>query len=306
MPESAATGCVAAVGTFDGVHAGHRALIDDVCRIAAREHLEAAVVTFSRHPLTVLRPQRVPSSLAVAPLKERLLAEAGITRVIRLDFTPQLAALTAEEFMRILHERYGVRHLVIGFNTSMGSDRLTDLHEFQRAGGRVGMKVSQASEFKLDGFEGTVCSTAVRHLVTAGDVDAAARLLLRPYELRGRVVHGRQLGRTIGFPTANLEPEPARQSIPAPGVYACRADAEGIGTFDAIVNIGSRPTVESDGALTIEAHLLDADADLYGGIVTLSFRKRLRDERRFDSLDALRTQLAADADAARRALAGEE
>lgn len=303
-PEASDTGLVVAVGTFDGLHLGHRALLGEVRRTASRTGLTPGVVTFSSHPLATLRPERVPALLATPALKRRLLDSEGIGRVVTLDFTPALAAMTAREFVEMLRRDYGVRHIVLGFNTSMGSDRVSAIEAFEAIAAETGVGVSRAPEFTLPRHDGPVCSSAVRRLVSEGDVSSASLLLGRPYRLSGSVVHGRALGRQLGYPTANIEPSPAGQAIPAPGVYACRATVDGgAHTYGAMVNIGSRPTVDSDGHVTIEAHLFDLDADLYGRTIDLDFIARLRDEQRFPSLDALRTRLAADASAARLALA---
>lgn len=291
-----------AVGTFDGVHCGHRSLLARLKSAAGELGLETGVVTFASHPLATLRPGQVPTSLSTPRLKERLLRQCGVSEVVTLDFDAGLASLTASRFLEMLALKYGVRHLVLGFNTTMGSDRVSGLEEFRRIASGLGMSVEIAPELGHG-----ISSSAIRRSIAAGDVEKAAEMLGRPYRLEGRVVHGRQLGRKLGWPTANLEPEPSSQTMPGRGVYACRAQVEGDSRcYPAMVNVGTRPTVDgADAMMSVEAHLLDFDGDLYGRRLTLDFIRRLRDERRFDNVGQLAGQLSADAEMARAAVEDE-
>ncbi len=282
---------------FDGVHAGHRHLLDTLCRVAADEDLQPAVVTFTSHPAATLRPDMQPPALMPLPERIKALESAGIGRVITMDFTPQLSSLTAAEFLSILKKDYGVEHLLIGFNTKMGSDRIGSPQQFRAICEPLGIKVTQADEY-LHPETTAVSSTTVRKAVSAGDIPLANKLLGRPYRLEGKVVHGNAVGRKLGFPTANLEPLPG-MALPANGVYAARALVGDL-TYPAMVNIGNRPTLNDNREPTIEAHLLDADLNLYDKNITLEFIVRLRDEQKFPSLDALQAQLARDAEATRR------
>lgn len=291
-----------AVGTFDGVHLGHQSLLACLKNAAAKRGLEAAVVTFGCHPLATLSPGREPSSLSTPRLKERLLRQCGVSEVVTLDFDAGLASLTASRFLEMLASKYGVRHLVLGFNTSMGSDRVSRIDDFRRITSALGMSVEVAPELGHG-----ISSSAIRRAIAAGDVAKAAEMLGRPYRLEGRVVHGRQLGRKLGWPTANMEPEPSSQTMPGRGVYACRAYIDGdVRCYPAMVNVGKRPTVDgAEAMISVEAHILDLDADLYGRRMTLDFIRRLRDERRFDNVGLLAAQLSADAEMAREAVESE-
>lgn len=291
-----------AVGTFDGVHLGHQSLLACLKNAAAKRGLEAAVVTFGCHPLAILSPGREPASLSTPRLKERLLRQCGVSEVVTLDFDAGLASLTASRFLEMLASKYGVCHLVLGFNTSMGSDRVSRIDDFRRIASALDMSVEVAPELGHG-----ISSSAIRRAIAAGDVAKAADMLGRPYRLEGRVVHGRQLGRKLGWPTANMEPEPSSQTMPGRGVYACRAQIDGDGRcYPAMVNVGKRPTVDgAEAMISVEAHILDLDADLYGRRMTLDFIRRLRDERRFDNVGLLAAQLSADAELAREAVESE-
>lgn len=333
---------IAAVGTFDGVHYGHQAVVGFLRRQAQARGLIPTVVTFSSHPLSVVRPERVPKSLATLRERSHRLIEAGADDVIVIPFDARLRSLTAREFIKMLHDRYAVDAIVLGFNNSFGSDRLQGLDEYVRISAGLGVEVLEAPGYEHPGF-GTISSTAVRHLIAAGDVASAADLLGHPFALTGPVESGKRIGRTIGFPTANLRVD-SSFAIPAEGVYACRAyicdrvndgsvdsdnmednsvDAcgmddgiDGYGGCDcvaaaaprpyypAMVNIGRRPTVDtsSQPPLTIEAHLIGFDGDLYDRCLRLEFISRIRAEQKFPSLAALTSQLAADKSAVLAAL----
>lgn len=289
---------IAAIGTWDGVHRGHRHLLSFLSDEAQKLGLRPSVVTFRSHPLATVRPERVPRLICSVEERVNRLEQAGIEDVILMDFDDRLRSLTAREFMHLLKDEYGVTALVLGFNNSFGSDRLQDIEAYKAIGDEIGMTVIQAPEWRAD--DDAVSSSAVRHLIAQGDVERAGSWLSVPVTLSGEVVKGQQLGRTIGFPTANIKTAP-ELAIPASGVYVAEAiTADGV-THRAIVNIGKRPTVDksAEPVTTVEAHLLDFDGDLYGSVLTLKFIKRLRDEQRFPSLDALTAQLKADAQAAR-------
>lgn len=297
---------IAAVGTFDGVHRGHQAVVGYLVAQGKARGLVPAVVTFSSHPLAVVRPERVPKSLCSVEQRTARLREAGVDDVILLTFDETLRQLTARDFIAMLHDRYGVDAIVLGFNNSFGSDRLKDFDDYVRAAAESDVEILPAPRYDHLGFGGDVSSTAIRHLIASGDVDSAARLLGHPVTLSGEVVGGKRLGRTIGFPTANLQVD-SSCAVPAEGVYACRAfvgvdgsgcdvDAAQHPCVPAMVNIGRRPTVDTsaDPLVTVEAHLIGFNGDLYGSVISLEFVQRIRDERRFDSLEALIAQLEAD------------
>lgn len=293
--------CCVTTGMFDGVHAGHRCLLRQLRDEAARRGLSAVVVTFARHPKAVLSPDFRPRLLTTPEEKADLLRAEGVERVVTLDFTPQMAALTARRFMQDVLAPLGARVLVAGYDHRFGHARAEGFSDYVAYGKDLGIDVVQAVELDSPAH---VSSSVVRRLLSAGDVSAAARLLERPYRLAGRVVPGRKQGRLLGFPTANLCP-PADKLVPALGVYACRAEAAGR-LWPAMVNIGRRPTLDNGRDVSVEAHLLGYPAgeagELYGETVALHFVDRLRDEHRFPSTAALCAQLADDAAQVRQIL----
>ncbi len=287
---------MAAVGMFDGLHSGHLFVLGQLRRLAAERGLQPMVITFRRHPADTLAPSKAPKLIMGPEAKaEAIRSLAAIDTVEVTDFTPRFASMTAAAFLTLLKER-GVAALAMGFNNHIGSDRLDA--DAARALGIIDI----AALPPCPGDEST-SSSALRQAIAEADFDTAARLLGRPFTIEGTVVGGKQLGRTIGFPTANISPEIAdRQLLPPDGAYAADIAIDGDSTTHrAMVNIGLRPTVDHTAppARTIEAHILDFDADIYGRHTILTFRRRLRPERRFNSLDALRAQLALDAAAAR-------
>lgn len=292
----------ASVGMFDGVHAGHAFLLRCLGDVARERGLRSCAVTFRNHPLSEIRPDAAPRLLSTSGEKLSLLAAAGADDCLLLHFDWQLRSMSSEAFMIMLHDRYGVDALLLGFNNNFGCDRGLSFDDYRAIGERAGVEVLKAPEFRGDGCG--VSSSSIRRIVASGDVAQAARLLGRRYTLTGPVVAGKQLGRTIGFPTANILPDCADKLIPGNGVYAARAFAPSGLVFPAMVNIGRRPTVDRPGApVSIETHLIGFSDDLYSRSVTLEFVEFLRGESRFNSIDALRSQLENDRDATLRQLA---
>lgn len=290
-------GVVATVGTFDGVHRGHQAVLKCVDSIAADRGMEKMIFTFDRHPLSIVAPRRAPRMLMDADERDSILAQ-GERRVERMAFTRTLASLTAEQWMQKMRLDYGVEMLVLGYDNTFGSDGVClDLADFARIGRSVGIEVVGAP------VEQGCSSSAIRKALQEGDVERAAGMLGRPHSVHGVVVHGRGVGRTLGVPTANLSVPPGIQ-MPASGVYAGRlftggCDArKGDSGHVAVVNVGFRPTFGNGGALSVEAHLPGYDGDLYGRDVKLVFTRHLREERRFESVEALRHQIETDIRAA--------
>lgn len=283
----------AAVGMFDGVHLGHQALAACVKDYAEAGGRTPIVFTFDRHPREVVAPESAPKLLTPVADRLRLLEKAGAKRAYALAFDEDLRRLTAREFMLMLRGEYGVRQLVLGFNHRFGSDRLSDFEDYLRIGHGLGIDVKLCSEVAIDPEGRPISSSAIRGLLSEGRAKEAAAMLGRPYALKGIVVHGRGLGHTIGFPTANVEPAYPKQLLPAPGVYACEAKIGDLPEAPAMVNIGTRPTVEGHH-LTIEAHIIGCDADLYGQPAELRFIDRLRSEQRFASVADLAAQLSLD------------
>ncbi|MBS8270520.1 bifunctional riboflavin kinase/FAD synthetase [Halomonas litopenaei] len=298
-------GTVATIGNFDGVHLGHRAILEQCHAEAARSGLPVTVVVFEPQPREYFAGDQAPPRLTRLRDKVGLLKECGVDRVLCLPFNESLRQLTAAEFIeRVLLVGLGVRHLVVGDDFRFGCDRRGDFALLTEAGRSSGFSVEHTLTFRID--DDRVSSTRVRTLLACGNFEAAARLLGRPYRVSGRVVRDQQRGRTIGVPTANLP------LLPGPlvlrGVYAATveihdgSDGEASQRHPAVVNIGWRPTVGSPRPV-LEAHLLDMQVDLYGKRLTVVPCAKLRGEETFADFAALKTQIYADIDRARAVFA---
>lgn len=270
---------VATVGTFDGVHLGHRFLIRQVKAEAERRGMSSMVITFDRHPAMLFGYDK--PLLTTTEEKLQLIKATGIDKLAVLAFDEGLARLTAGEFMQQLQSQLQVRAIVVGFNNHFGSDR----RQVSPESAPEGLDIIAAEAFQADGLD--VSSTAIRNDLLQGDVEQASQRLGRPYSLSGRVVHGQHIGTQLGFPTANLDVDKGRL-IPKAGVYAVRAGEHG-----GILNIGTRPTFNGHET-TLEVHLVDFEGDLYGRLLTIEFIRRLRDERQFPSAEELARQLQRD------------
>jgi riboflavin kinase/FMN adenylyltransferase len=276
-----------AVGEFDGVHAGHREVIRGA----------DSVLTFEPHPRAVVAPDSAPKLLTSLAVKADLIADMDVRELIVIPFDGSFAAQTAQEFIdHVLVEQLGATTVSVGENFRFGNRARGDI-ELLRAQDAFATRVSDMVE--LDGE--IVSSTHIRGLVTAGEVDVARRFLGAPFQMRGIVAHGDKRGRTLGFPTANLVPDPALV-VPGHGIYAARAQVAGENRL-AAVNVGVRPTFKTGRGLLVEAYLLDFDGDLYDRELRLDFLERLRGERRFDTVEALVEQMHRDVDLARRVAA---
>ncbi len=297
---------VLTIGNFDGVHLGHRAIMETVIERARAHDGEAVVYTFDPHPRKVLQPDRAPGILTTIDQKLEVLREIGIDAVVVEPFDRAFAAQEPASFVRgILHERIRPLEVYVGYDFHFGRDREGSMRLLAEMGPRLGFAVTIVPEVTIQGQD--VNSTRIRSLLADGRVELAGGLLGRPYTVRGRVVKGDQRGRGLGFPTANLAPD--NEVLPAAGVYAgeLRFLDEGdpaLGGRRAVVtNVGRRPTFETHGGLVAEAHLLDFDGDLYGRHIELAFSDHLRAEQRFDGVEALRAQIALDVEQARERLA---
>jgi riboflavin kinase/FMN adenylyltransferase len=296
---------VVTIGNFDGVHLGHRAILDTVVERAHAHGGQAVVYTFEPHPRKVLQPDRAPKLLTTLDQKLELLAEAGVEAVIVEPFSLEFARTPAESFIReYLHERVRPVEVYVGYDFHFGRDREGSMRLLTETGPMLGFAVTIIPEVTIDA--GDVNSTRIRELLGSAEVMRANEMLGRPYTVRGSVAKGDERGRTIGFPTANVDP--VNEVLPAPGVYAGRLrfldsgdPAEGV-SLPAVTNVGTRPTFVDDGRVLAEAHLIDFEGDLYGRSVELAFEHHLRPERRFDGVDALRTQIQADVVEARKRL----
>jgi riboflavin kinase/FMN adenylyltransferase len=287
------------IGSFDGVHRGHQQIIRKLTAGAHEQGASAVVLTFYPHPAEIVKGRQFPFYLTSPEEKADLLGTLGVDVVITHPFNREVMQTPARGFMARLHRHLGMRHLIVGHDFALGRGRGGDVEALRRIGTELGYTVEQIPPFTLDGQ--TVSSTRIRFALGAGEVEKAAKLLGRPFTVSGTVVYGEQRGRTIGFPTANLEVWPMRV-IPATGVYVCRTTVNGT-PFGAVTNIGVRPTFEADPVPPrVEAHLLGFDGDIYGQTLTLEFLARLRGERRFESVDALAAQIRRDVQAAREVL----
>ena len=280
---------IATVGMFDGVHRGHRYLVEQMRSEAVTRGMETEVVTFATHPLATIRPECVPPMLSMPSERVELLALIGVDHCRVLDFDADMQRLTAREFMAMLHEQDGVDVMILGFNNRFGSDRLSDIGDYQRIGAEVGVEVLQAKECP------GVSSSVVRQQLAEHDVKGASESLGRYYSISGTVVKGKQLGRTIGFPTANVAVGDESKLVPPIGAYACVAVVGAGERYPAMVNIGRCPTVDANNnATTIEANIIGFDCDIYGREIVIEFVDYLRGEQRFESLDKLMAQLELD------------
>lgn len=298
------SGYCAAIGFFDGVHRGHQYLIGQIKAEAARRGLTPIVVTFEEHPrLTLKRTYYWPELLTTNTEKLALLEQYGLGGCAMLHFDQAMSMLTSREFMeQILRDEMGVKCLITGYDHHFGSDLSAGFKDYVKAGRELGMDVLRERPFETD--ELRISSSATRRFLTGGNVEMARVCLGRPYKMEGIVVRGRQKGTSIGFPTANLHPDCEEQLVPGRGVYAVRAHIGGF-SYMGMLNIGWRPTFGNGDDQSIEVHLLDYDGgNLYGERLTLHFYRRVRDERRFDSIETLQAQLAADAAEVRQLLIG--
>jgi len=292
-------GCAATIGNFDGVHLGHQTIFTGLKQRARHLGVPEVAVIFEPQPAEYFAAERAPARLT--RLREKLLAmhECGVDRVLCLRFGPALARMKPEAFIeRVLIDGLGIRHLAVGDDFRFGADRAGDFDALCRAGESFGFVVERTPTVELDGDR--ISSTRVRRALLAGDLGQAERLLGRAYAICGRVSDGDRRGRTIGFPTANIHLH--RRLSPVKGVFVVRVNGAAAGAVEGVANIGHRPTVDGTRH-QLEAHLFDFAADLYGRHLCVELLHRIRDERRFDSLDALQAQIRQDADAARSWLA---
>ncbi len=296
-------GSVVTIGAYDGVHLGHQAVIAEVRRIADERGLRSAVVTFDRHPASVVRPESAPKLLTTLEQKLELLEATGVDVTIVVPFDLERAGESAEDFVdEVIVGCANAKAVVIGSDFHFGKARRGNVSLLTSVGKTAGFDVHGLELIGIPGVDAKVSSTEIRRLLSTGDIDAAAHLLGRDYELRGVVIDGDKRGRTIGFPTANVSLRD-EACLPADGIYAAwyaRPDGKWL---PAAVNLGRRPTFYDDQMYSLlEAFLIDFQGDLYGESARVRFVKRLRPEAKFDSLDSLITQMNIDVDNARELL----
>ncbi|WP_338883365.1 bifunctional riboflavin kinase/FAD synthetase [Xenorhabdus sp. TH1] len=288
-------GCVLTIGNFDGVHRGHQALLKHLKQEGLRLGLPTMVMIFEPQPLEVFVADKAPARLTRLRDKIKYLAQNGVDYLLCVKFDKHFAANSPEAFVsQLLVEKLGVKFLAIGDDFRFGKNRRGDFHYLQQAGKQYRFDVASTDSFCDSGLR--ISSTIIRQALQNDDLTLAEILLGHPYSISGRVVHGKQLGRTIGFPTANL---PLKRLVaPVNGVYAVEVYGLGDNPLPGVANIGNRPTVAGLG-LQLEVHLIDTQMDLYGRHIDVVLRKKLRNEQRFASLDALKQQIANDVVAAR-------
>jgi len=283
---------VVTVGTFDGVHEGHRVIVDHLLDRAEAQDGVSTLVSFDPHPRSVVRDRDIPL-LTTVPERAALLEDLGLDRFVVIPFSMAFAQQDPEAYVReVLVERIGLQEITVGYDHRFGRDRGGDVDLLRECGDRFGFAVDVIPPQKVD--QDVVSSRRIRELLTeAGDVSRAAEMLGRPYALEGVVARGEGRGRQIGFPTANIALEDSRKLVPKRGVYAVRATTPNGTTHGGMMNIGRRPTFD-EMEVTVEVHLFDFDGDLYGDRLSVQFLQRLRDEQKFDSADALAMQLSED------------
>lgn len=284
---------VATIGFFDGVHRGHRFLIDHVVKMARSSGLEATVITFDRHPRQVLHADYQPQMLSTLDEKLAHLRQTALDNVVVLHFDEQLARLSARDFMAsVLLRQLNVRKLVMGYDNRFGHNRDETFDDYVRYGAELGIEVVADTALAID--EVNVSSSVVRRFVESGNLPMANACLGYPYQIQGVVVPGLQNGRKMGFPTANIDVSGTGKLLPESGVYAVRVQLEDNETpHGGMINIGIRPTFNGK-KMSVEVHLFDFDGNLYGKRLSVTFYKRIRGERKFNSMEALSRQLADD------------
>lgn len=283
---------VLTIGTFDGVHSGHKTILDEVIRHAKEEGGESVLVTFEPHPRKLLFPD-LPLKL-LTPLEDKLqlITEAGIEHVAVMPFTREFSELSATDYIQhFLVHHFRPQSIIIGYDHHFGHDRTGNIQMLKEYEQVFGFTVHEIPAYLIE--QAAVSSTKIRRALEAGHVQEAAHMLGRNYTLKGTVIHGAKRGRTIGYPTANIRPADPEQLIPATGVYAVRVQHEGE-WFGGMLNIGYNPTVTDEGKLHIEVNIFDFDRDVYGDMLEIAFIGRLRDELKFNSLDELITALEND------------
>ena len=285
---------IATIGFFDGVHIGHCHLINMLKKVARERGVESCVITFDRHPRQVVQPEWCPEMLTTLEEKTQLLEATGIDRCEVLHFDREMANQSAHDFMQhTLKEKLGVSILVTGYDNRFGHNRSEGFEDYVRYGSELGIEVIKGEEL-TDGSN-NVSSSSIRRMLKEGRIEDATRCLGREYQLTGTVVGGEHIGRTIGFPTANIRPDDSSKLIPANGVYAVDvwSQAGDINRERAMLNIGTRPTFNGT-ATTIEVHIPHFAGNLYGSTLSIAFLRKIREERKFDSPEALVEQLNKD------------
>lgn len=289
---------VLAIGVFDGVHRGHQWVIQQAQARAQERGAVMVLMTFDPHPMRVLRPGTAPKLLCTAEHQQLILARQGVTHLLLCEFNEAFARTSAEDFVTSLASACRqLDAIFVGETWRFGAKRAGDIHLLKRLGNERGFEAFGVKPLAVD--EKVISSTLIRHAVEHGDFDTAKQLLGRDYTVLGTVIEGRKLARQLGFPTANLDVH--NEQLPPAGVYAVRA-LIGDAWHPGVANLGHRPTVADADDLSLEVHVFDFNADLYGQLIEVTFVQHLRDEKKFSGLDELKAQIAVDSDRARHAL----
>lgn len=282
----------AAIGFFDGVHVGHRALISAIISEARRTGNVSAVVTFRRHPRAVLNSDYRPQLINTFEEKIALLAETGLDYAIVLDFDEKMSKMTGKEFIAYLRDNYNMRGLYVGYDHRFGHNRSDGFEDYVRYGKELGVEVLRSEAVIMGNIP--VSSSAIRRFLLEGDLANAEQMLSYKYFLTGKVVAGYGIGRKLGFRTANIDVEDLDKLIPANGVYAVYVTTPDCVMCKGMLNIGNRPTVHNNNERVIEANIFDYEADLYGAVITVTFAVYMREELKMESMEALRLQIVED------------
>lgn len=291
---------IATIGAFDGVHRGHLALLKELCSLGEKLSMIPTVITFEPSPSLILHPQNSAPQLSTGLERVERLRSLGYENIILLSFTKQLSELTAEQFMNLLKQKYGIGALLLGYDHRFGRGAKLDFSEYAALGKSLGIELYRAQPFNESGTP--ISSSRIRSLLLAGALSEASGLLGYNYILSGKVVGGLQIGRSMGYPTANIIPDEAYKLIPADGVYAVRVRLEPrLGTTERVAThhhgmlyIGDRPTIDDGLERTIEVNIFDLSANLYAQRLRIEFIHYIRGNRRFSSLEALQQQIAQD------------
>ncbi len=287
-------GTCVSVGTFDGLHIGHRLILQTLVQTAQAKGLKSLVLTFDPHPRKVLFPEKDLNLILSPEEKIEMFAATGVDYLVIHPFTKAFAAVSSSDFMdNLMVRQLGMRHLVSGFNNHFGCDRMGDVEVLKQYGRSFGFEVSRLDAAMLNGISAS--STFVRNALLDGDVSAASAVLGYSYYISGTVVHGRHIGTKIGFPTANIKPDCADKLIPKNGVYAANVQVEG-NLYQSVVNIGDNPTVSDSHQTTIEAYILDFHGDIYGKNIRVYLTSRIRDQKKFSDLEQLTEAIKNDID----------
>lgn len=293
----------ATIGMFDGVHAGHRFLISDLISEAKSKSLRSAVITFDRHPLSAIAPERAKPLLMTIGEKIKALESVGPDYIIILPFDKKMSEITAEEFLKFIHAQYGVRFLLMGYDHRFGHDAASlSFDDYVELGEKTGVEIRRCGILPSRYSGERIASSTIRDLIDKGDVARAAVLLSGCYRLTGTVVKGFGNGKKIGFPTANIKLDDYSLAIPRNGVYAAIVEFSDRKRYRAMLDIGNRPTFDNGKNITVEVNIFDFSADIYGKRLTIYFVERMRDEYKMPSIDALKHRLREDKKNAERIL----